>query len=106
MQDESPPNELASTPKRGEDFRVEKGERVPLTPDVDMTFLGNTHKISEEAVESPLGIGLAVHRAGEEEAREEWLWVYASESRVFTVDGIGVELVEYEYDRWMQLRVK
>ena len=104
---EAPPEALptsAPTPRPGEPFQVDMGQRVVLTSDVEITLSGHSHKISEGDVESPLGISLTIHRGGKDEPWDGW--VEPTGDRTFTVAGIELELVDYEYDRWMRLKLK
>lgn len=91
-------------PAPGEDFKIDIHQRVALTTSVDITFHRHTHKISEGDFESPLGVSLIVHEGGQDEPWDGW--VDLSGARALTVAGVELELVDYGYGKWMQLRVK
>lgn len=69
---------------------------------VDVTFIGNTHKIMEHG-ESPLGISLTVHRDGRDIDTSEW--VELLEQPRFSAAGITFEYVAHQYDRTIRLGV-
>ncbi len=106
-----PAPNVPAEPAPPQKFRVNLDERVRLTPDIEITFRGNSHKISEGDIDSPLGISLTVHHDGRDEAWDGWVevstrGVEVAPPRVFTAAGIELELVDYDYDRWIEVRIK
>ncbi len=104
MKDTQEPTESIAPPRPGEEFQVNVDQRVLLTSGIAITLRGHTHKISEGDIDSPLGVGLTVHQDGRDEPWDGW--VDLSGARVFTVAGVELELLDYEYDSWMRLRIK
>lgn len=78
------------------------GERTRIVDGVDVTFIGNSHKIMERG-ESPLGISLTVHRDGRDIDTSEW--VELLEQPKFSAAGITFEYLAHRYDRSVRLRV-
>lgn len=93
-------------PQPGEEFQVALGQRVPLTASVDITFTGNSHKLSEGNVDSTVGVSFTVHHPDRDESWDEWIDTDRPSTFAFTIAEIDVEMVDYLYDGWIRLRIK
>jgi hypothetical protein len=75
--------------------RLAQGERTKIAEGVEVTFIGNSHKIIE-AGESPLGVSLTIHRNDQD--IEAFEWIDVSNSTRFTAAGVTFEYVACQYD--------
>lgn len=98
--------EADEVPEPGEEFEVALGQRVPLTADVDITFTGNAHKLSEGNVDSTVGVSFTVHHPDRDEPWDGWIDTSRPSTFTFTVAGVELEMVDYRYDGWIRLRIK
>lgn len=78
------------------------GERIPVAEEIDVTFLGNGHKIMERG-ESPLGISLMVHRDNRDIDTSEWVAIPGEVK--FTAAGVTFEYVTHHYSKSIRLIV-
>ncbi|MEM6989973.1 MAG: hypothetical protein AAF721_05735 [Myxococcota bacterium] len=76
------------------------GERTGVAEGIEVTFTGNSHKISEHG-ESPLGVSLVVHRDGRDIDVSTWLEL--AEPPEFTAGGLTFEYVAHDYDQFLEL---